>query len=114
MAKRYRFKEFAPKPGDPGSSVLWEHYHQAGPGGVHMSTRRGVVWSAAPAARGQRAVWVSPETPLPTDLYRLIYVTLPPSGRGVPESSDNTQSEAGSYTAHAAAAARRHRAEHAA
>ena len=94
--KRFRYKAFAPKPGEPGSVIEWEHSHVTGDHTTRTTTRTGTVWSGAPTV-GLRAVWVTPHEPLPTDRYALIYVRTAKNAT-VNTSDDNPNSIAGGHT----------------
>lgn len=62
---------FTPKPWEPGARIEWTHFYPDG----NSIRRSGVVWDRGPTVDGTTMVaWVTPDKPLPSDLYRAIAV----------------------------------------
>lgn len=90
---RYRFKAFDPKPFTPGARIEWTHTAHDGCEWI----RTGTVWSLALAQPGvRRAVWVTPDSPLPGDLYRALYVIVRTDGSA--DANDDPESYSGYWT----------------
>jgi hypothetical protein len=73
-------KIFAPKPGEIGSTIEWQHLYPDG----RTLQRTGIVVGRAPAlgAGHSREVWVVPAKHLPSDIYPGGVVVAVAKGRG--------------------------------
>jgi hypothetical protein len=75
---KVRFKEFSPKPGEPGTTIVTDD-------------REFQVWSDAPAflARNRKAVWALPLEPRDGDAQ--IYLISPARNIAAPYHADGTE-----------------------